>query len=89
MTGRRGVLQVLWADDIVALALRSRFPDSDVSNPRQGEELAMGFFWRKRFVWNEPWFFLQRLPTTKGWVILVADGPVHRTTDCKTRTDVC
>jgi len=30
----------------------------------------MGLFERKRFVWNEPWFFQQRIRTTKGWVIM-------------------
>lgn len=30
----------------------------------------MGLFQRKRFVWNEPWFFQQRLRTMKGWIIV-------------------
>src|SRR5688500_17690244 len=29
----------------------------------------MGLFERKRFVWNEPWFFQQRIRTAKGWVL--------------------
>ncbi|MBC7854273.1 MAG: hypothetical protein IAF94_12640, partial [Pirellulaceae bacterium] len=29
----------------------------------------MGLFQRKRFVWNEPWFFQQRLRTMKGWIL--------------------
>jgi hypothetical protein len=29
----------------------------------------MGLFQRKRFVWNEPWFFQQRIRTKKGWLI--------------------
>lgn len=29
----------------------------------------MGLFERKRFVWNEPWFFQQRIRTTKSWLI--------------------
>ena len=29
----------------------------------------MGLFQRKRFVWNEPWFFQQRIRTMKGWLI--------------------
>ena len=31
----------------------------------------MGIFERKRFVWNEPWFFQQRIRTTQAWMILV------------------
>lgn len=30
----------------------------------------MGLFERKRFVWNEPWFFQQRIRTTKSRAIL-------------------
>ena len=29
----------------------------------------MGLFQRKRFVWNEPWFFQQRIRTMKGWLL--------------------
>lgn len=29
----------------------------------------MGLFERKRFVWNEPWFFQQRIRTAKGWLV--------------------
>jgi hypothetical protein len=29
----------------------------------------MGLFERKRFVWNEPWFFQQRIRTKKAWVL--------------------
>ncbi len=31
----------------------------------------MALFERKRFVWNEPWFFQQRIRTTKSWINLV------------------
>ena len=31
----------------------------------------MGLFERKRFVWNEPWFFQQRIRTAKGWAMLL------------------
>jgi hypothetical protein len=30
----------------------------------------MALFQRKRFVWNEPWFFQQRIRSTKGWLLL-------------------
>jgi hypothetical protein len=29
----------------------------------------MGLFERKRFVWNEPWFFQQRIRSRKGWLL--------------------
>ncbi|MEL6109661.1 MAG: hypothetical protein AAFU85_26935 [Planctomycetota bacterium] len=29
----------------------------------------MGLFERKRFVWNEPWFFQQRIRTVKAWSV--------------------
>lgn len=29
----------------------------------------MALFQRKRFVWNEPWFFQQRIRTKKGWLL--------------------
>ena len=31
----------------------------------------MALFKRKRFVWNEPWFFQQRIRTTKSWFNLI------------------
>lgn len=31
----------------------------------------MALFERKRFVWNEPWFFQQRIRTTKSWLMFL------------------
>lgn len=44
----------------------------------------MGLFQRKRFVWNEPWFFQQRIRTKKAWglfslLLLVVAGGVGAT----------